>query len=88
MHLLGVVCRESPATAREWLESEGYGGFPNVVDEEGTAQEAFRVQAYSTTYQIGPDGLIERAWVGWNPPAPASVKKVLASLDRPTGPRD
>lgn len=80
VRLLGVVCRESPEKAREWLSIHGFESFPNIVDEKGVVQEAFGVTAYSTTYQLGPAGVIERAWIGWNPPYPDSLKKDLASL--------
>ena len=80
VRLLGVVCRESPEEAREWLSAHGFEGFPNIVDEKGTVQEAFGITAYSTTYQLGPEGVVERAWIGGDRPNPDSLKKELISL--------
>ncbi|HEV2146880.1 MAG TPA: TlpA disulfide reductase family protein [Longimicrobiaceae bacterium] len=63
--IYGIVHRESPATAAQWLrENGGESEYRMLVDSDGAVGRLYRVQGIPRTFIIGSDGRIAQATWG------------------------
>jgi hypothetical protein len=75
VEFLAVGVGDSPAVVQSWWKSEGFKLRP-VQQHSGDVSAAFGVQAYPTSYVVGPDGRIIWRGTGYEP---AMIRGALAS---------
>ena len=76
--LLAVNLGEDPATVRRFMESQNFR-FPVALDMQGRVSDAFGADSLPTSYLIGPDGKLIKAW------RPGAITRAM--LERDVTPR-
>jgi len=61
---VGVLFRDSPDEARDFLDRLGDGGWPNLLDPDERMAKAYGVTGPPETYFVDADGVVRAAWVG------------------------
>lgn len=80
--ILAVSVQESPATVRDYVQSEGYS-FPVLLDESGQVASRYGIRGLPTTFFIAPTGRVLGMLMGirtWDNPRELEAMRELAAL--------
>lgn len=62
----GVLYRDTPTAAMDWIREQG-GGFPILLDDREEVARAYRVRGLPRTLIIDRDGTVIDHWTGFQP---------------------
>lgn len=76
--VIGILYKDSPKNASDWLQTHGGMPYPFVIDPGNEVGRVYGVTGLPRTFIIGPNGRIVKRYIG--PMHPDSLNAMIASI--------